>query len=180
MNASDRILAARYATALFDAAVAAGSEERVAQDLASSGEVVSHPEAAVALKTPRVGVADKKKLLKGVLEGRCAELGLRFLDLLVDRKRLDLLPAAADFYGKLLARKRKVSRAEVRCARALEPGARAGIKAMLDAFSGDKVELDVKEDPGLLGGVVVRLGDWVMDASLRGELGRIERALAGD
>lgn len=180
MKASDRILASRYANALFEAAMSAGLEERVAEDLAAAQEVAAHPEAAVALKTPRIGAADKKAIIDGVLGNVCSELALRFLQLLLDRKRFDLLSAAADSYRRLLGRLRRVSQAEARCARPLDPGLRAGIKAMLEAFQGGKVDLDEDVDPELLGGVVVRMGDWVMDASLRGELGRLERALAGD
>lgn len=175
MRSSDQILASRYARALFETAVAGGAEGRVGGELGLAREAAAHPELGVALKTPRVGTADKKKLLRAVLAGKASPETLRFLDLLLERKRLDLLGMMTLSYDKLLDRKRGVARAEVRAARKPSDADLAAIRARLERFVGLKVDCAVREDPELIAGVVVKLGDWVLDASLRGELDRLKK-----
>ena len=161
MQSCDRILAARYARALFACAAALAG-------------------ALPLLRDPRVAQAQKKSLVRGALQGRSAPLTADFLELLIDKKRFELLPAAARDFERLLERQRGVARARVRAARPLSDADRARLRQRLEAFAGTGVELDVAQDPELLGGVSVRLGDWVLDSSLRGQLRSLKEAIGGD
>lgn len=177
MQASDRVLAWRYGRALFLAASAKGEEGRVQADLASAHAAIL--DCLPFLKQPRVSSADKKKKLAEVLGSKVSPLTTRFLELLIDKKRFDLLPFVAADLGKLINEKNNVARAQVRTAGKLSAQEQEGLKAGLGKFSGKKIELDIKEDPEILGGVVVRLGDWVLDGSLRGRLRDMKEALNG-
>jgi F-type H+-transporting ATPase subunit delta len=175
MQASDRVLAGRYAQALFQAAGSKGEEQKVQADLGAAHKALL--EDWSALRHPRVSAADKKKILQGRLEGKASATSVRFLELLVDKKRFDLFPLVAADYARLAADKRGVVKAVVRSAKPLSPEGRTALAARLKSFAGKDVEIDVKEDPELIGGVSVKIGDWVLDSSLRGQLRRMKESL---
>ena len=122
-------------------------------------------------------IKDKKKILEGALFGKVGATTLRFLELLVDKKRFDLLAMAAVNYGRLAVDKRGAVKAVARTARPLSSEERKYLAAKLHIFSGKDIELDVKEDPELIGGITVKIGDWVLDSSLRGQLRRLLDAI---
>jgi F-type H+-transporting ATPase subunit delta len=174
MQASDRVLAGRYAAALFQAAAAKSEDQKVQADLGAARELLL--DRAGPLRHPRVPIADKKKLLRAGLDGKVGAIALRFLDLLIEKKRYDLFPMVAAVYGRLAADKRGVAKAVVRTARPLSADAQKTLSARLKIFAGKDIELDVKEDPELIGGVSVKIGDWVLDSSLRGQLRRMKES----
>ncbi|UPT73952.1 MAG: ATP synthase F1 subunit delta [Elusimicrobiota bacterium] len=128
------------------------------------------------LRHPRVPAASKKKLLADALSGKVGATTLRFLDLLVDKKRFELMVMIASVYGRLAADKRGAAKAIVRTAKPLSADEQKQLAAKLKNFSGKDIELDVKEDPELIGGVSVKIGDWVLDSSLRGQLRRLKES----
>lgn len=174
MQASDRVLAGRYAAALFSVAHQLGEEQKVQADLGSAHKLLlgSLP----SLRHPRMPPVSKKKLLSDALGGKVGATTLRFLELLVDKKRFDLMAMVAANYMRLAADKRGAAKAHVRTAAQLSPDARQQLAAKLKIFSGKEIELDVKEDPELIGGVIVKIGDWVLDSSLRGQLRRLRES----
>lgn len=176
MHASDRVLAARYAKALFAAAVEKGEEAKVQSELSAAHRALL--DASSVLRHPQVSVAEKKKTVSAVLDGKTGPLTKRFLDMLIDKKRFDLLPVMAMNLGRLIAEKNNVAKAHVRTAQPMSAEAQQKLKDKLKAFVGKNIELDIKEDPELLGGVVVRLGDWVLDSSLRGQLRQLKENIA--
>jgi len=178
MQASDRVLAWRYSRALFEAAVAQKEEGKIQQDLQQSQTLIK--DLLPALRNPRVSNADKKKKLESALGGKIAKTTARFLDLLVDKKRFDLLPMVVADLGKLVNEKNNVAKAQVRTARPLSAEAQQKLKEKLKNFAGKTIELEIKEDPELIGGVIVRLGDWVLDSSLRGQLKKLKETFNGN
>ena len=178
MQAADRTLAERYARALFACAVERGAQAAVSADLnACAGALAG---ALPFLRDPRVPQAQKKALVRDGVQGKAAPLTADFLELLIDKKRFDLLPVVARDFEKLVNRKRGVVRARVRSARPLAPVDRDRLRARLEAFAGTGVEMDEAQDPDLLGGVAVRLGDWLLDSSLSGRLENLKEAIGGD
>lgn len=175
MQASDRVLAGRYAAALFQAASAKSEEQKVQADLGSAHKLLL--DAMSVLRHPRVPPASKKKLVHDALDGKVGPTTLRFLDLLVDKKRFDLMVMVSSIFAKLAADKRGSAKAHVRTAAPLSPDAQRELAAKLKNFTGKEIELDVKEDPELIGGIAVKIGDWVLDSSLRGQLRRLKESL---
>ena len=174
MQASDRVLAGRYASALFQAAAAKGEDQKVAADIGAARDLLL--EESGPLRHPRVSIADKKKLLHARLDGKAGATTLRFLELLVEKKRYDLFAMIAAVYGRLAADKRGVVKAVVRTASPLSADAQKTLAARLKTFAGKDIELEIKEDPELIGGVAVKIGDWVLDSSLRGQLRRLRES----
>jgi F-type H+-transporting ATPase subunit delta len=174
MQASDRVLAGRYASALFQAAAANGEDQKVFADLGAARELLLDQTAA--LRHPRVPVADKKKLLHAKLDGRIGATTLRFLELLIEKKRYELFAMIAAVYARLAADKRGIAKAHVRTAAPLSADAQKTLAARLKIFAGKDIELEIKEDPELIVGVAVKIGDWVLDSSLRGQLRRMRES----
>lgn len=174
MQASDRVLAGRYAAALFQAASAKSEEQKVQADLGSAHKLLL--DAMGALRHPRVPPASKKKLLHDALGGKVGGTTLKFLELLVDKKRFELMVMVSANFAKLAAEKRGAAKAHVRTAAPLSADAQQQLAAKLKKFTGKDIELDVKEDPELIGGVTVKIGDWVLDSSLRGQLRRLKES----
>ena len=178
MTSAERLLAGRYARALFAWAAARKEEAAVAADLAACSGAWS--QALPLLRDPRVPGAQKKGLVRDSLGGAAAPVTADFLEFLIDKKRFALLPKVAEDFDRLMLQARRVVRARVRAARPLSEADRERLRESLEAFAGSGVELDVQQDPELLGGVSVRLGDWVLDSSLRGQLQSLKEAIGGD
>ena len=178
MRTADRTLAARYARALFAAAAELGQEKSAAEELRAGTAVFAA--AGAFLGDPRVSREDKKHLVEEGLTGRASALTLDFMRLLIDEKRYDLMAQATADFAALLLRERRVARAFVRAARPLSEEAQRRLRERLESFAGCGVELEVALDPDILGGLHVRMGDWVLDSSLRGQLSGLKEALGGD
>ncbi len=173
-------VAAQYAEAALDLAVAQGGDtpEAVDRDLHLLNQLIeSDRQFATVLELPSVNAEQKKELLKTVLKGQVNELTLRLLDLLADKRRLEILGPLEHQYKEMLNEKNNLVSASLVSSEKLSDEAVANIKARLTEHLGKRLELDVKVDPSLIGGVVLRLGDQVIDGSLKGQLKAIEKAL---
>ena len=175
MQASDRILAHRYAKALFQAGLERKEEARVQQDLADTLKLLR--EQLGKFRNPLLGAAKQKTLLKSLVGTKVSATTLRFLELLVDKKRFSLLPWITMEFGAMLDAQRGLVRAQVRSAAKLGDKELDRLKSDLKRFTGKDVAVEVKEAPELLGGMVVKMGDWVLDGSLQGQLRRLAAQL---
>ncbi len=101
----------------------------------------------------------------------------RFVGLLVERRRVALLPRVADAYRRLVYARRDIVEAEVTSAAPLSDAERDALRERLARLAGRRVELRELVDPDLLGGLVVRIGDRFYDASVRGRLERLRNRL---
>jgi F-type H+-transporting ATPase subunit delta len=97
--------------------------------------------------------------------------------LMVRRGRPGAIEPMIVRFGELLRRERGIALAQVSSALPLDDGQRAEIVARLRALTGTKVEMDEKVDPDLIGGVAVRIGDQLYDASVRSRLERLRARL---
>ena len=174
MQSSDRVLAGRYAAALFQAAAGKGEDQKVAADVGVAQKALLADGAA--LRHPRVPLAEKKRLVHAALDGKASPVTLRFLELLIEKKRFELFDLIAADYAKLAQAKRGVAKALVRTAKPLSADEQKTLASRLKIFAGKDIELEIKEDPELIGGVAVKIGDWVLDSSLRGQLRRMKES----
>jgi len=175
MQSSDRILAHRYAQALFQVGLEHKEEERLYLDLSQTLKLLhDHME---VFRQPMLGVARQKTLLKNLVGTKISARTLKFLELLIDKKRFFLLSLATTDYGNMLDIHRGVVRAQVSAAVKLTESELSRLSRDLKAFIGKEVVLEAKEAPELLGGMVVRMGDWALDGSLQGKLRRLAAQL---
>ncbi|MDH3852483.1 MAG: ATP synthase F1 subunit delta, partial [Deltaproteobacteria bacterium] len=98
-------------------------------------------------------------------------------DLMLEKKRLPIIPEVRSFYQKLLDEMVNISRAKVTSATPLSEKAVESIKASLEKTTGSSIMIEVEVDPELIGGVVARVGDLVLDGSVRSQLTNIKETL---
>ena len=177
---SGTTVAARYARALFIVTERRGETPQALEDLKGMGEMI-RPGARVGalLTTPQVLLADKRKALLKVMEGRGLRAVTLFVDLLLRKKRLGEFPTIVTEFEALVERQQGIRRAPVVSAVALTAAERQRLHAELERTTGSHIRLGAEVDPRLLGGALVRIGDRVIDRSVRTLLDAIERQLQG-
>jgi F-type H+-transporting ATPase subunit delta len=173
-------LARPYARAAFgiardEAAASGASFAAWSQALGFAARVAADPRVAGMLGDPRLSDADAGGLLASPEAGESFK---RYLALLADNRRLDLLPEIAGLYEQLRNEAERVVKATVTSAAALPAAELDAIKAALGKRFGREVEVETAIDESLIGGAVIDAGDVVIDGSLKGKLARLQAALS--
>ncbi len=169
-------VARRYADAAFEIGKADGALDVWERDLVTLREALRDEGLRNLVEHPAVSYADKEKVLRRVATG-VAEEPLRLALLMIRRGRPGAIDAMVERFGELLRRERGVSLAEVRTAQALDDEQRGAIAERLRALTGDEIEMREVVDDSLIGGVSVRIGDRLYDASVRSRLERLRARL---
>ncbi len=172
--------ARRYAEAVFQLAERDQALDRWRDDLNLAAEVASDARVAKAVNSPMLPLARREELVEQLLGSRLSKPAFRLVRLLVQRGNLELVGAIAAEYQRLLNKKRGVVSAIVTSAAPLTKGEDEAIRARVAQLTGTTVDVTTTVDPALIGGVTVRIGDRLIDASVRGRLERLrEQLLAG-
>ncbi len=182
MKSERDLIGKRYAQALIDLAmdnkVVPALVDTIASDLKIINTTIADcHDLKLVLNHPSYSIAQKKSLLQTIFMAKVEELTLHLLDLLVNRLRLDLLPAIESQYRLLLNEKRNIATAQIVSSEKLSDNNLADIKAQLNEYLGKSLSLEMAVEPALIAGFVLRIGDQVIDGSLKGRLNSIERVL---
>lgn len=176
-----RAIARRYAGALFEAAKQAEAIDFVESDLGLiTYSLQTMPRLKEALEHPLIPAERKKVIIADVFKGEIQDVMLHFLSLIVDKRREDILEDVEQEYVRLANEFRGVVTAMVTSAVPLAASEKSELRGKLEDLTGKKVELELGEDPALIGGLVVRIGDTVMDGSVRGYLASLKNQLLGE
>jgi F-type H+-transporting ATPase subunit delta len=168
----------RYAVALFSIAKERGATKTWASQIQKLGSVASDPGAIRVLSAPGLSILQKRQALESVAGPLAPEVS-RLMELLLERKRINQLPALAESFADLVREEKGVSLAEVTTAVPLQEADRQGIVRWLTSFLGRSVEVRYLVDPEIIGGVVARVGDQLIDGSVKGRLEALHKALLG-
>ncbi len=164
----DTTVAARYAKALFILAGKRGEIVPALADLAAVGRLLAPgSRAGRFFASPEVRLADKRATLERAIGKRTLRSILVFVDLLLRKKRLAELPTIVTEYEALVERQQGVQRAHVVSAVPLSKSETAKLLAGLERTTHAKIKLSAEVDPALIGGALVRIGDRVIDRSVR-------------
>jgi len=174
-------LAGRYASALLDLADEQKALDQVADDLKALRSLVSESEdLRRLLSSPVFSREEQSKAMAALMEkAGTGDLTRRFVLVVADNHRLFALPAMIEAYLAELAQRRGEITAEVTAARSLSDSQQAALLEALRSAVGSKVQLDLKVDPALIGGLVVKVGSRMVDSSLRSKLQRLQLAMKG-
>jgi F-type H+-transporting ATPase subunit delta len=173
------VVAKRYAQALFDLA---GGEKEYIKFHSELKEMNSIIDGSSDLKeffvNPVFEDAEKKNVLIEVLKKTSiSPMMQNFLKLLVDKGRIGSLADISECYENLMFSALKMSRVNVRTAFPLNDEIVGKIKGMLEKMTGKSVEMLIEEDPSLIAGMVVKIGDKVYDGSIKSQLNNIRQLL---
>jgi F-type H+-transporting ATPase subunit delta len=169
-------MAGRYASALFSIAKETKAIDAVATDLRRFVALVdANPDLQRLIKSPIFGAEDQTRALGKVLEAiGIGGLAAKFLQLVASKRRLFSVRSMIEGFHALDDADRGLSRAKVTVALALRDDQLETLRETLRSVTGRKsIELDVQVDPSIIGGIVVRLGSRMVDASLKSKLNSI-------
>jgi F-type H+-transporting ATPase subunit delta len=173
-------MAGRYATALFELALDDKAVDAVKADLDRFDALVAESADLLRLvRSPVFGVDAQTKALGAVLDkAGIGGIAARFLKVVTANRRLFAVRDMTRAYRALVARHHGEVSAQVTVAEPLSDAHRAAITDALKSVTGkDNVGLDVKVDPAIIGGLVVKLGSRMVDSSLRTKLNSIKHAM---
>lgn len=169
----------RYARAIFELGSESGQLDRLTQEIAEfAGSYTELTTLRRALENPVLEEAVRERVLRQVARhSQYSPLATNSLLVLLKRRRLGLLPAIARRLRSLADERNNVLRAKIVSAGSLSETYFNQLKHRLESSFGKRVIVEHEEDPSLLGGILVRVGDNTFDGSLRGRLEELERRL---
>ncbi len=169
--------ARRYAQAAFQLASEKNELEGWLDDLTVLASAVQDSEFAAFLDAPQVSVHQKHAVIQGALSETVGPLALNLIALLASRNLAGVLPAIVEQYQRLLDDHNGIERAEVVSAVPLDDAQLAQIEEMLRRVAGKEITLTSRIDARLIGGMVARVGDHVIDGSTATRLESMRREL---
>lgn len=174
-------LAGRYATALFELARDERQIEAVGASLASVRAALAESDDFRALAmSPLVTRDDAVRAITAAAEAMNLDAVTRnFLGVLAQNRRLSQLPAVIRAFNQLWAQHRGELTAEVTSARPLDDDQIAALKTNLRSRMGRDIAVELNIDPGILGGLVVKIGSQMIDGSIRTKLNTLAQAMKG-
>ena len=173
------MIARRYARALLIIGKEDGNAETYRDELDGfAGLMSQHKDLEQAICNPLYAISGRKKVLEAVIEKvGVSKIMASFLLLLFDKGRFGFLQAINDFYQKLADELKGVLRASLVSATELSSETVEKIRTTLSTRTGKDIILEVDQDPGLIGGIVSRIGDLVLDGSIRTQLFNMRKSL---
>jgi F-type H+-transporting ATPase subunit delta len=172
-------MAGRYANALFDLARETNAIDAVKADLERFDTLIAeNPDLNRLVRSPVFSAAEQLQALAAVLErAGIGGLTAKFLKLITSNRRLFAVRDMLRAYRKLVAEHKGEATAEITVAEQLREEHLSALRAALKSVSGKDVDLAIKVDASIIGGLVVKLGSRMVDTSLRTKLNAIKHAM---
>lgn len=169
--------ARRYAEAAFQVAQRDDAIETWRTELDATAERLAAPRVLDVLRNPAIPLDQRSVALAALLDGLASQPVQNLFQLLLRRGRIDESPRVVTEFRRLDDARQGVVQAPVTSAAALTPDEIRALTTRLEGSTGGRIVLDVVVDPSLLGGIVVRVGDRLIDGSVRGRLERLRNRL---
>jgi F-type H+-transporting ATPase subunit delta len=171
-------LAQVYARALFQVALEQGKLDELREQLAQFADALNdRRELAVFFFSPYFSTTEKQDALGGLLDG-AEEALLNFLGLLIENHRVPVIFRIRHEYERLWDEENKTLPVEITSAIALDEETTASLGKTIGERAGRKVTLAARVDPEILGGIIIRVGNSILDASIRNRLEQLRRHVA--
>ena len=171
-------LAGRYGRSVFELSEQAGLSRTIFEELRAVGQAMEQrPELLYLLKSPLITLTEKCSLVDGILGPKASPLAREFLNLLVEKNRLDSFPLIVVQLRHLMNEKDGIQEATVVTARELHPSILELVAKALEARSKKKMLIQTKTDRLLLGGIQIRMGNRLIDGTIRTQLNSLEARL---
>ncbi|MBI4352471.1 MAG: ATP synthase F1 subunit delta [Candidatus Omnitrophica bacterium] len=177
----DLLAANRYARALFDICQVSHCDLEIAEELeAFAAALRSSPDAARFLASPYFDREAKINLIKKFYQERIHEIYetlFNFFAVLFQKNRFHLFYEIVENYRKIVDAERGMGTAEIRTARPLAPEKESAIVSRLEKLAGYRITVKKEVDPDLIGGLVVKIRNKILDGSIRHKIERMKKEL---
>jgi F-type H+-transporting ATPase subunit delta len=167
----------RYAEAAFQLAARDGAVDAWQRDLVVAAEMAGDERIVRIVDSPAVPFAERRAAVEQLLAKLISPMALNLALLLAQRGRFGILPELSAEYDALVRKSRGIVAATVTTPAPLPKEELAQVRARVEKLAGAKVELTTATDPALLGGLTIRIGDKLIDASVQGRLERLRGQL---
>lgn len=176
----EQTLARRYAAAILSLSERERSVDATGDQIAAVAEAYrTSADLRLLLHHPSVPRREKKSILQKTFGTKVSRMVMEFLDLLVEKGRIAFLPAIAEVFEKLAVEHKGVVRVDVKSYLPLKEREQTILAQKLESLLKKKVLLAAKQDLSLKGGIVIRFGDTVIDASVAERLKDLRDSLLG-
>ena len=175
----DMTVARRYAKALLTLGKEDGNYKEYGEGLSGFAHLLERePELKDALLNPIHSREDRSKLLMRMIELlQMPPMVSNLLQLLLDKHRLNVVDGVAQAYQQMVDEVQNVSRARVKTAISLDDATQDRLRKTLEKMTGSTVVMEVEEDPSIIGGIVAKVGDLVLDGSVRTQINSLRESL---
>jgi len=174
----DRSLSKRYAKALFQAALNKDAVDEIQKDIESFQQLIEKDKSFVGfLLSPQILTSAKEALVEKALRGRAHDLFVNFILLLLDKKRIDHVHEIFDAHTVIYKAYRGIIEAKIVTAIPLDEAQEAAVLKKLRNETKKEIYLKKVTDPGIVGGMVIYLGDQVIDGSVKFQLETFRKTL---
>ncbi len=171
-------LAQVYGRSLFQVALEHGRLDELREQLAQFVDALDqHRELAVFFFSPYFSSTEKHDALGGLLDG-ADEIFLNFLSLLIENHRMPVIFRIRQEYQRLWDEENRTLPVEITSAIALDQATTESLGKTIGERAGRKVTLAARVDPDILGGIIIRVGNSILDASIRNRLEQLRRHVA--
>jgi F-type H+-transporting ATPase subunit delta len=171
-------LAQVYARSLFQAALEHGKLDELREQLGQFADALNqNRELAVFFFSPYFSTTEKRQALDTLLDG-ADELFINFLALLIENHRMPVIFRIRDEYERLWDEENRTLPVEITSAIALDEATTESLGKTIGERAGRKVTLAARVDPDILGGIIIRVGNSILDASIRNRLEQLRRHVA--
>jgi F-type H+-transporting ATPase subunit delta len=169
----------RYAKALLSLGQEDGNYEVYGKNLQDFSSFCSANQQFLGVISNQIfSVEERKRVLDAVLEKSDFSVVVKnFLRLLLDKNRIGAIEAITEYYTRFTDEISGITRASIVTARPLKSEAQARLEGILSGLTSKKVKIEVEEDTSLIGGIIVRLGDLVLDGSVKAQLLGLKESL---
>ena len=176
------ILARRYAKALFSLGKETGKTEEYNEMLGGIAGLYDDSAAGVgdAVMNPLYPLDVRQKVMAKIAESVQADaIMTSFLNLLIEKKRADILPDIAYEMQLMVDKDQNISHGSIISAVVLEGALLKNIQATLEKLTGNRVILETQVDPSIIGGIIAKVGDLVLDGSIKTQLNGLKESIKG-
>jgi F-type H+-transporting ATPase subunit delta len=173
-------IARRYAGAIFDIGMKQNTLDQTLSDVEEIAKLFSIRKLAYLLREPKIPAERKEKAIRQGLESKVLPTSLNLALLVVQRGLVDLMPNIARELNQLVLDYKNEAKAEVITATPMDEAQRSQVQQALERITGKNIQLETRIQPNILGGVVARVGDQVIDGSVERRLKVLQQQLLTD
>ncbi|HEY7416799.1 MAG TPA: ATP synthase F1 subunit delta [Ktedonobacteraceae bacterium] len=170
-------IARRYANAIFGLALKQNTLDRTREDIQEIAKLFEHRKLAFLLREPDIPAKRKEKALRDALTSKVLPTSLNLTLLIVQRNLVDIMPNIAAEFERMVLDYHNEAIAQVTTAAPMDAAQQDHVKQALEKATGKKIIMQTRVDPTILGGVVARVGDTVIDGSVRYRLAALQQQL---
>src|SRR5256885_1861444 len=170
-------IARRYAMAIFDIARKQNTIDRTLEDVKEIAQLFAIRKLAYLLQEPKIPVQRKETAIRQALASKVLPTSLNLALLVVQRELVELMPNIARELNQLVLDYKNEAKAEVTTATKLDEATQSQVQRALERMTGKKIMLETRVQPNILGGVVARVGDQLIDGSVERRLKVLQQQL---